>query len=112
VVSEETHAIVRDLAIVGAGPAALFAAEIIARHDHRVTGYERMPSVARKFPLAGRGGLNLTHSEPLEAFLESYGRDASEVRAAVESFPPAKLIAWANDLGANTFVGTSGLRKR
>ena len=107
-VSEEARAIVRDIAIVGAGPAGLFAAEIIARNGHRVTVYERMPSVARKFLLAGRGGLNLTHSEPIEKFLESYGRDASEVRAAVESFPPAKLIAWANDLGANTFVGTSG----
>jgi uncharacterized flavoprotein (TIGR03862 family) len=101
-------AAVRDIAIVGAGPAGLFAAEIIARNGHRVTVYERTPSTARKFLLAGRGGLNLTHSEPIAAFLDAYGPDAGEVRAAVEAFPPSKLIAWANDLGANAFIGTSG----
>ena len=73
-----------------------------------MTVYERMPSAARKFLLAGRGGLNLTHSEPLEVFLDRYGDDAAQVRAAVEAFPPSKLIAWANDLGAQTFIGTSG----
>jgi uncharacterized flavoprotein (TIGR03862 family) len=99
---------VQNVAIVGAGPAGLFAAEIIATHGHHVTVYERMPSVARKFLLAGRGGLNLTHNEPLDCFLDRYGSNASEVRAAVEAFPPSRLIAWANDLGAHTFVGTSG----
>ena len=108
VVSRATPAKVCDVAIVGAGPAGLFAAEIIAGAGHRVTIYERMASPARKFLLAGRGGLNLTHSEPLETFLTRYGDDAGEVRAAVEAFPPSRLIAWANDLGANTFVGTSG----
>jgi uncharacterized flavoprotein (TIGR03862 family) len=67
-----------------------------------------MASPARKFLLAGRGGLNLTHSEGLADFLDRYGEDAAEIRAAVESFPPDKLIAWANDLGADTFVGSSG----
>jgi uncharacterized flavoprotein (TIGR03862 family) len=99
---------VRDVAIVGAGPAGLFAAEIIASRGHKVTVYERMPSPARKFLLAGRGGLNLTHSEDIAAFLHRYGDDASEVRTAVIGFPPEKLIAWANDLGADTFVGSSG----
>jgi len=96
------------VAIVGAGPAGLYAAERIAREGHRVTIYERMPSPARKFLLAGRGGLNLTHSEELPAFLDRYGDDAADIRAAVEAFPPADLIGWANDLGADTFVGTSG----
>ncbi|MFA7306557.1 MAG: TIGR03862 family flavoprotein [Hyphomicrobium sp.] len=98
----------RHVAIVGAGPAGLFAAEIIAAHGHHVTVYERMASPARKFLLAGRGGLNLTHSEAIAAFLDRYGDDAGEVRAAVERFPPEKLIAWANGLGADTFVGSSG----
>lgn len=98
----------RNIAIVGAGPAGLFAAEIIASRGHCVTVYERMASPARKFLLAGRGGLNLTHSEGLAAFLDRYGEDAAEVRAAVECFPPEKLIAWANGLGADTFFGSSG----
>lgn len=98
----------KDVAIIGAGPAGLFAAEVIANAGHRVSIYERMPSPARKFLLAGRGGLNLTHSEPLERFLTRYGESADEVRMAVETFPPERLIAWANDLDAQTFVGTSG----
>jgi uncharacterized flavoprotein (TIGR03862 family) len=96
------------VAIVGAGPAGLFAAEIIASRGHQVTVYERMASPARKFLLAGRGGLNLTHSEGLAAFLDRYGDDAAEIHAAVKCFPPEKLIAWANALGADTFVGSSG----
>ncbi len=98
----------REVAIVGAGPAGLYAAERIAREGHRVTVYERMASPARKFLLAGRGGLNLTHSEALPAFLDRYGNEAADIRAAVEAFPPQGLIAWANGLGADTFVGTSG----
>jgi uncharacterized flavoprotein (TIGR03862 family) len=108
VVSKESSAKSEDVAIVGAGPAGLFAAEIIARRGHRVTIYERMPSPARKFLLAGRGGLNLTHSEALEKFLGRYGSDAHHVRAAVKAFPPKELIAWADGLGAETFIGSSG----
>lgn len=73
-----------------------------------MTVYERMPSPARKFLLAGRGGLNLTHSEPLDLFLNHYGAEASAVRDAVTAFPPEKLIAWANGLGQETFTGSSG----
>ncbi|MBA2124745.1 aminoacetone oxidase family FAD-binding enzyme [Hyphomicrobium methylovorum] len=98
----------REIAIIGAGPAGLFAAETIAAKGHRVTIYERMPSPARKFLLAGRGGLNLTHSEDLSAFLARYGTEADRIRAAVTDFPAAELIQWADGLGAETFVGSSG----
>lgn len=96
------------LAIVGGGPAGLMAAEIAARRGARVTVYERMGAPARKFLLAGRGGLNLTHSEPLPQFLKRYGEPADEIAASVRGFSPEQLISWANDLGQPTFVGTSG----
>jgi uncharacterized flavoprotein (TIGR03862 family) len=73
-----------------------------------VTVYDRMPSVGRKFLMAGRGGLNLTYSEPLEPFLARYGDAAPRLRAAVEAFPPAAVRAWAEELGQPTFVGSSG----
>ncbi|MGQ0456617.1 MAG: NAD(P)/FAD-dependent oxidoreductase [Hyphomicrobium sp.] len=99
----------RAVAIVGAGPSGLFAAERLATAGHRVTIYERMPAPARKFLLAGRGGLNLTHSEALEQFLTRYDGDGADgVRAAVRACPPERLIAWAHELGQNTFVGSSG----
>ncbi len=98
----------KQIAIIGAGPAGLMAAEVIAKAGHGVTIYERMPSPARKFLLAGRGGLNLTHSEPLDAFLDRYGDDAAAIRAAVAAFPPDRLIAWAQALGEDTFIGSSG----
>ncbi|MDQ8732740.1 TIGR03862 family flavoprotein [Bradyrhizobium sp. LHD-71] len=94
-------------AVIGAGPAGLMAAEVLGEAGVRVTVYEQMPSVGRKFLLAGRGGLNLTHSEPIEAFVARY-RGAVQVVAAVEAFPPRALRAWADALGQETFVGTSG----
>lgn len=96
------------IAIVGAGPAGLFAAEHLASLGHTVAVYERMPSPARKFLMAGRGGLNLTHSESLETFLARYRDPEGVVGRAVRAFPPSALIAWANGLGAETFVGSSG----
>ena len=94
--------------VVGGGPAGLMAAETLARGGARVTLYERMPRLARKLLLAGRGGLNLTHSEPLETFLTRYRDAAPRLRAAIEAFPPDALRAWCEDLGQETFVGTSG----
>lgn len=96
------------VAIVGAGPAGLFAAERLAQAGLRVTVFERMPSPARKFLMAGRGGLNLTHSEPLGNFLARYDDPAGLIKRAIEAFPPSALIEWANGLGAETFVGSSG----
>ena len=84
------------------------AAEVLAAHGASVTVYDRMPSVGRKFLLAGRGGLNLTHSEDLDRFLARYGAAAPRLRAAIEAFPPAAVRAWCEGLGQDTFVGTSG----
>ena len=95
------------IAIIGAGPAGLMAAEILSQAGWRVDIYDRMPSVARKFLMAGRGGLNLTHSEPFERFVSRYGKTAPLLRPALEAFSPGKLRAWADDLGAETFVGSS-----
>ena len=97
-----------DIAIIGAGPAGLIAAERLAQAGHRVTIHERMASPARKFLLAGRGGLNLTHSEPLEAFLRRYREAGGWLAPALEAFPPQALRDWADGLGAETFVGSSG----
>ncbi|MDF1585301.1 BaiN/RdsA family NAD(P)/FAD-dependent oxidoreductase [Marinimicrococcus flavescens] len=95
-------------AIVGGGPAGLMAAELLASSGVHVEIFERMPSPARKFLLAGRGGLNLTHSEPLPAFLERYGPAASRFSPAIEAFTPADLRAWSEGLGMPTFTGSSG----
>ena len=96
------------VAIIGGGPAGLFAAERLAAAGCAVTVYEQMPSVGRKFLMAGRGGLNLTHSEDFEAFAARYREAAAWLRPHLEAFPPSALIAWAEGLGQPTFVGSSG----
>lgn len=97
-----------DVAIIGAGPAGLIAAERLALAGHKVAIYERMASPARKFLLAGRGGLNLTHSEPLDALLGRYGEARPWLEPAIRAFPPQALRDWADGLGAESFVGSSG----
>ncbi len=97
-----------DAVVVGAGPAGLAAAEALAHAGRGVVVYDAAPSPARKFLLAGRGGLNLTHSEPLEAFLARYGPAAERLQAAIAAFSPDDLRAWAENLGEKTFVGSSG----
>jgi uncharacterized flavoprotein (TIGR03862 family) len=84
------------------------AAEVLAAGGASVTVYDRMPSAGRKFLLAGRGGLNLTHSEDLERFLARYGEAEPRLRPAIEAFPPAAVRAWAEGLKQETFVGSSG----
>jgi len=95
-------------AVLGAGPAGLMAAEVLARGGARVTVFDAMPSAGRKFLMAGRGGLNLTHSEPLPQFLARYGAAAPHLKSAIDAFTPEALRKWADDLGQLTFVGSSG----
>ncbi|WP_246774942.1 TIGR03862 family flavoprotein [Bradyrhizobium diazoefficiens] len=84
------------------------AAEVLTQGGARVTVYDGMPSAGRKFLMAGRGGLNLTHSEPLPDFLARYREAAPKLQGAIEAFPPEALRAWCAALGEPTFVGTSG----
>jgi uncharacterized flavoprotein (TIGR03862 family) len=83
-------------------------AEVMARGGVRVTVFDRMPAAGRKFLLAGRGGLNLTHGEPLDTFLRRYGAAMPHLRDAIEAFPPDRLRSWCEGLGQETFVGSSG----
>src|SRR6266436_4564510 len=96
------------VAVIGAGPAGLMAAEVLASGGARVTVYDAMPSVGRKFLMAGRGGLNLTHSEKLARFLTRYREAAAKLKGAIEAFPPDVLREWSEGLGQETFVGSSG----
>jgi uncharacterized flavoprotein (TIGR03862 family) len=96
-----------EVAVIGGGPAGLFAAETLAAAGATVTVHEKMPSLGRKFLMAGRGGLNLTHSEGFEPFLGRYS--APEwIGPMLSAFSPGDLIAWAEGLGQQTFVGSSG----
>jgi len=96
------------VAVIGAGPAGLMAAETLAQGGGQVTICDAMPSAGRKFLMAGRGGLNLTHSEGLETFLDRYREARPNLEAAIRAFPPDRLRAWCEELGQATFVGSSG----
>ncbi len=96
------------IAVIGAGPAGLMAAEVLTRGGAHVTVYDAMPSAGRKLLMAGRGGLNLTHSEPLPQFMARYREAVPKLQAAIEAFSPDALRAWSEALGEPTFVGTSG----
>jgi len=96
------------IAIIGGGPAGLMAAEVLAAAGQAVTVFDAKPSVGRKFLLAGKGGLNLTHSEPFEPFLYRFGERAAQIEPLLRGFDAGALRAWAAGLGVETFVGTSG----
>lgn len=94
--------------VVGAGPAGLMAASVLARNNLTVSVYDAMPSVGRKFLLAGKGGLNLTHSEPADRFAGRYGQRRAQLEAIFSTLDAAGIRAWAQALGIETYVGTSG----
>jgi uncharacterized flavoprotein (TIGR03862 family) len=96
------------VAVIGAGPAGLKAAEVLAAGGATVTVYDRMPTFGRKFLLAGRGGLNLTHSEDMAPFLARYGVAQDALRPAIEALTPEAVRVWCEGLGQPTFIGTSG----
>lgn len=94
--------------VIGGGPAGLMAAETLAQAGVRVDVFDAMPSVGRKFLLAGRGGLNLTHSEPAGVFRSRFGAQAPQVALWLDQFDAQAVRLWAHDLGIDTFVGSSG----
>jgi uncharacterized flavoprotein (TIGR03862 family) len=98
----------KTIAVIGGGPAGLMAAGVLAEGGIQVDLYDAMPSVGRKFLLAGVGGLNITHSEPFDTFLSRYGTRAAAIQPLLEAFPPAALREWIHGLGVETFVGSSG----
>ncbi|VVE28657.1 NAD(FAD)-utilizing dehydrogenase [Pandoraea iniqua] len=97
-----------DVAVIGAGPAGLMAAEVLSAAGFRVDVYDAMPSVGRKFLMAGKGGMNLTHGEPAEPFVTRYGKRADAVGQWLRRFSADDVRTWAHRLGIDTFVGTSG----
>ena len=94
--------------IIGGGPSGLMAASILSQNSYQVTIFDRKPSLGRKFLLAGRGGLNITHSEKKEDFFEKYGKNSQIFRPIITDFSPQDLRNWCEKLGEKTFVGSSG----
>ncbi|MGZ9224612.1 MAG: TIGR03862 family flavoprotein, partial [Anaerolineales bacterium] len=98
----------KSAAIIGGGPAGLMAAEVISARGVKVDVYDSMPSVGRKFLMAGKSGLNITHSEPFEQFVSRYGKRRAQIEPLLRNFGPDELRQWVHGLGIETFVGTSG----
>jgi uncharacterized flavoprotein (TIGR03862 family) len=96
------------VAVIGGGPAGLMAAQTLAQGGAWVDVYDAMPSVGRKFLLAGRGGMNITHAEPYADFVTRYGKGEAPLRAMLDQFGPQDVRDWVHGLGVDTFVGTSG----
>jgi hypothetical protein len=98
----------KEIAIIGGGPAGLMAAEVLSVAGHAVTIHDSMPTFGRKFLLAGKSGLNLTHSEDFARFVTRFGAASERLRPALEAFTPDDVRDWASGLGSETFVGSSG----
>lgn len=99
---------IKTIAIIGGGPAGLIAAEVISAQGMHVDVYDAMPSVGRKFLMAGKSGLNITHSEPFDVFVTRYGKRREQIEPLLKDFGAEQLRAWVHGLGVETFVGTSG----
>jgi uncharacterized flavoprotein (TIGR03862 family) len=98
----------KSVAIIGGGPAGLMAAEVISAQGIHIDVYDSMPSLGRKFLMAGKSGLNITHSEPFEQFVARFGNRRAQIEPLLKAFGPDELLAWVHGLGIETFVGTSG----
>jgi len=98
----------KSVAVIGGGPAGLMAAEVVSGRGVTVDLYDSMPSLGRKFLMAGKGGLNITHSEPFEQFVSRYGKRRGQIEPLLKTFGPDELREWVHGLGIETFVGTSG----
>ncbi len=96
------------VAVIGGGPAGLMAAEVLIQGGAQVDVYDAMPSLGRKFLMAGKGGMNITHSEAFPAFLARYGARNTQLQALLQAFDPNALRAWIHGLGIKTFIGSSG----
>lgn len=98
----------KTVAVVGCGPAGLMAADVLSQNGVRVDLFEAKPSAGRKFLVAGKGGLNITHAEPFDSFLARFGAQAEILRPMLSQFGPAEVKAWCHELGQQSFVGPSG----
>lgn len=98
----------RSVVVSGGGPAGLMAAEVISAHGVRVDVYDSMPSLGRKFLMAGKSGLNITHSDPFDLFASRYGKRRPQIEPMLKAFGPEELRSWVHSFGIETFVGTSG----
>ena len=98
----------KSIAIIGGGPAGLMAAEILSQNGVTVDLYESMPSLGRKFLMAGKSGLNLTHAEPYHTFITRYGDKQKQIETHLNHFKPDDLLAWVKGLHIETFIGSSG----
>jgi hypothetical protein len=96
------------VAIIGGGPAGLMAAEVLSQNGVQADVYDAMPSVGRKFLMAGKGGMNITHAEPFEEFITRYGAHRTDIEPLLHAFSPDALREWIHGLGITTFTGTSG----
>ncbi len=98
----------KTIAIIGGGPSGLMAADILSANGYQVTIYERKATFGRKFLMAGRGGLNITHSENIDGFIKKYGTAASNIKPLIDKLTPNDLRQWCQSLGEETFIGSSG----